>query len=219
MVPDITAFLRENFALRPVPFVPEISLHTAHAGSGLRQLLERQAGQGEEALAPYWAYPWAGGMALARYILDHKEAVAGRRVADLGTGSGLVGIAAALAGASHVLAVDIDPLSLAMAKLNAAANGVRIAPELADLLDGPVPDVDVIVAGDLFYDAALGGRVLPFLARCRAAGREVLIGDPHRAPLPERALRPLAHYRVSDVGLGAQEATASAVFTLGASDT
>lgn len=185
--------------------MPKIRLYTAHAGSGLWRLTGRGDGP-----PPYWAYRWAGGTVLARYLLDHPEAVRGRRVLDLGAGAGIVGIAAMLCGASAVTAAEIDPNGVAALALNAEANGVRLEAIGADLLDGPVPDADLVAVGDLFYEAVLAERVTGFLDRCRAAGIAVLVGDPGRAPLPRRRLRLLAEYRVADFGGGGD--TASGVF-------
>lgn len=193
---DVTAFIRANMPLAPVPMVPEIELHTAHPASGLRQLV---AGD-EDALPPYWAYQWAGGTVLARYILDHPEIVRGRRVLDLGAGSGVVAIAAAKAGASFVTAAEIDPHGAAALALNAAVNGATIAVTSDDLLDGPPPEADLIAVSDLFYAEDLARRVLPFLERCAATGMTVLIGDPYRQPLPLGNLDLIAEYRVPDFG-------------------
>ena len=134
--PDPTDFNRANTRLDPVRGVPEIRLHTAHSGSGLWRLGGRK---GSEPAAPYWAYAWGGGLVLARHILECPKAVAGRRVLDLGTGSGLVAIAAALSGAADVQAADIDAYAVAAARLNAAANNVAITVIEADLTGGPLP--------------------------------------------------------------------------------
>lgn len=193
-------FIVQNLRLQPAPSVPEISLYAAHSASGLWRLLGRD---GET--PPYWAYHWAGGTVLARHILDHPDTVAGRTVVDLGTGSGIVAMAAAMRGARHVTAIDVDPIAIVAASLNAEANGVTIDTVCGDVLDGPPPDADLILAGDLFYAPALAGRVLPFLRQCRQAGIDVLIGDPGRAPLPRDELRQLAAYPVADFG-GGQDA-------------
>lgn len=160
-----------------MPGVPEVRLHKAGPGSGLSRIV----GDGA---APYWAYHWAGGLALARFLLDRPEWVRGRRVLDLGAGGGLVGIAAALAGAEAVLAAEIDPAGRAAVRLNAALNGVAIAVLEGDVLDAEPPEVDLVAVGDLFYDAALAVRVAGWLDLCRVRGIAVLVGDPRRAPLP-----------------------------------
>jgi predicted nicotinamide N-methyase len=191
------AFIRENLRLLPVPSLPEIRLYTAHPASGLHRF---SRADGPEALPPYWAYPWAGGLALARHVLDHPEIAAGRRVLDLGTGSGLVAIAAAKAGAAAVSAADIDRNAVAAGRLNAAANGVAVAFSHSDLTAGPPPSADLVLAGDLYYDPSLAERVTAFLDRCLAVGIAVLIGDPWRAHLPRARLRAIAEYRVPDFG-------------------
>ncbi|TDW21155.1 putative nicotinamide N-methyase [Rhizobium azibense] len=190
-------FIRKNLRLRPVPSVPEIRLYTAHSGSGLGRLT-RLGRSGST--APYWAYHWAGGAVLARHILFQPQTVSDRHVLDLGSGSGLVAIAAANAGAAHVTAIDIDIHAIAAIDLNAATNGTKIETLQADILDASPPACDVILAGDVFYDARLASRVLPFLARCRAGGIDVLIGDPGRAPLPRERLRLVTTYAVADFG-------------------
>ena len=205
--------MRANMRLAPVPSLPEILLHTAHPGSGLRRFAG-SIGSKSDARPPYWAYPWAGGAALARYFLERPQAVAGRRVLDLGAGSGIVGIAAAKAGAGEVVAAEIDRHAAAALELNAAANGVAIAVLGGDPLGLPPPSVDLVAVGDLFYDRRLAVRVTAFLDRCLAAGIDVLIGDPGRAYLPRSRLAVIAEYRVPDFGQGAAMTT-SAVFSLG----
>lgn len=145
---------------------------------------------------PFWAFAWSGGQALARWVLDHPEEVAGRRVLDFATGSGLVGIAAMKAGASGVLAADIDPFAGAAVALNCEANAVTATFTDADLLDAPPPDVDVILAGDVCYEQPMSGRVLAWLAQARGRGIEVRIGDPHRTYFPREGLGFLAEYTV-----------------------
>lgn len=198
--------------IAPVPELPEILLYTAHSGSGLRRLVEweghgvepQEEGEADEdepePQPPYWAYPWAGGAVLARYILDRPETVARLRVLDLGAGSGLVGIAAGKAGAREVIAAEIDRNGVAALGLNAAANGVAITVVGEDITTGPPPPVDVVAVGDLFYAGDLADRVVPFLDRCLAAGISVMVGDPGRAYLPRSRLRLLAEYQVPDVG-------------------
>jgi predicted nicotinamide N-methyase len=198
----------------PVPLLPEIRLYTAHQATGLWRLAEANE-DGSEPPAPYWAFPWAGGMALARHILDHPETVAGRRVLDLGSGSGLVAIAAAKAGAAAITAAEIDAYAIASIGLNAAVNQVDIAIITDDLTAGVPPAVDLVTVGDLFYERALAERVTIFLDRCLAAGIDVLIGDPRRAYLPYARLRLIAEYPVPDVGEVEGSATnVGAVFAL-----
>lgn len=195
---DPATFIAGNTRLAPVPGVPEIALYTAHRATGLWRLAE--AGGEADPPPPYWAFPWAGGQALARYVIDRPATVAGRRVLDLGAGSGLVAIAAARAGAGAVIAVDIDRFAHAAIAINAAANGVQLATRQADVTGGAPLDVDLVLVGDLFYEAALAARVTAFLDRCVAAGQAVLIGDPHRAHLPRARLTELAEFAVADVG-------------------
>jgi predicted nicotinamide N-methyase len=209
---DPAMFIKANLQLAPVPALPEIQLYTAHPGSGLRRLVDPHQsadadddtvepdGDAPEPQPPYWAYAWAGGAVLARYILDRPEVVAGRRVLDLGAGSGLVGIAAAKAGASSVMAAEIDRNGVAAIGLNAAANGVEITIVDKDITPGPPPDVDIVLAGDVFYGREVALRIIPFLDRCLAAGIAVLVGDPRRNDLPLSRLRLLAEYRVPDFG-------------------
>ena len=192
-------FIQANTQIVAVPTLPEIRIHTAHQATGLWRLSE-PAEDGSDPPPPYWAFPWAGGMALARYILDRPTTVSGRRVLDLGAGSGLVAIAAALSGASQVLAADIDRYAMAALRLNAAANGVVVVVIGDDLIAGPPPAVDLVTVGDLFYEPGLAKSVTAFLDRCLTAGIDVLIGDPGRTYLPRTRLRHLAEYRVPDVG-------------------
>lgn len=178
----------------PVPACPTIVLYTAHPASGLSRLV------GYDGPPPYWAWPWSGGAALGRYLLDRPETVRGRRVLDFGAGAGLVAIAAAKSGAAAVIATEIDPNGAAALRLNAAANGVAVTVLTTDLTGGAPPGVDIVVAGDAFYAPEVAARVLPFLDRCLAAGIEVLVGDPGRADLPAARLRPLAQFHVAEVG-------------------
>jgi predicted nicotinamide N-methyase len=192
-------FIRNHTVSSPVPFVPEITLYQADEPI---TLWEKTEASGTEQPPPFWAFAWAGGQALARHVLDHPELVEGRSVLDLATGSGLVAIAAARAGAHQVTANDIDPLSLAAAAANAEANGVRVDTVEADLLDSDadVPATGdgygVVLAGDVFYSRAMAGRVLPFLRRAAAGGCLVLLGDPGRAYLPADGMIKQAAYDV-----------------------
>jgi len=149
---------------------------------------------------------------LARYLLDRPESVAGRQVLDLGAGSGIVGIAAAKAGATKVCATDIDPYAILATELNARLNNVMIEAMPADLTKGEPPDVDLICVGDLFYEAALAESVIAFLDRCLAHGVAILIGDPWRTYLPKSRLRLLAEYAVSDFGEDAARTQSAGVF-------
>jgi len=193
-----TGFIREQTVLRPVAHVPEIVLHLADEATPLWQRTEEEL----ETLGlppPYWAFAWAGGQALARYVLDHRDLVAGRRVLDLGSGSGLAAIAAAMAGAAPVVAVDIDPFTEEAIALNAWANGIYAEILVRDVLDQPPPQAaryDVILVGDLFYEQVTAGRALAFLERHAAIGTAVLIGDPARAYLPKQRLMKRQEYQV-----------------------
>jgi predicted nicotinamide N-methyase len=145
----------------------------------------------------FWAFAWAGGLALARYLLDHPETVRGRHVVDLASGSGLVAIAAAKAGAASVTAYDIAPDAAVAIGMNAAANGVTVLAVCADVLDQEhLPGGDVVLVSDAFYEKDLAGRVMRFVARCHARGAGVLVGDFGRAYLPRDQLKPLASYDV-----------------------
>jgi len=201
---DPAAFIQANMRLAPVPSLPEIRLYLAHPGSGLRRLLEQDDDgsddNGPEPQPPYWAYAWAGGAVLARYILDNPSIVAGKRVLDLGAGSGLVAIAAAKAGAREVIAAEIDHNGVVALGLNAKANSVAIAVIGDDITAGSPPVVDLMLAGDVFYGRDVALKVVPFLDRCLAVGIDVLIGDPRRADLPLSRLRLLAEYPVPDFG-------------------
>ncbi len=183
------AFVRTACLLRPVPQVEEVRLHLADDVIGLWQRTEDEFGAGQP--PPFWAFAWPGGQALARYLLDHPETVAGRKVLDVGSGSGLVAIAAALAGASAVLASEIDPVAAAALRLNALANGVPAPAVLGDVLDGDGAGAAVVLAGDVWYDRPLAERLLGLLERARARGASVLIGDIGRAFLPRDRFRVL----------------------------
>lgn len=190
--------MRTGTQLRSVPLVPEIRLHQAGDPISLWQRTELAAGRtGLD--PPFWAFAWAGGQALARYLLDHPEAVRGRHAIDIASGSGLVAIAAAKAGAAAVTAYDIDPLAAAAIRVNADANGVTVLAVCADILDEdgpPDPGPDLVLVADAFYERALAGKVMRFLERGHARGAAVLAGDFGRAYLPRDRLRPLASYDV-----------------------
>ena len=191
-------FVRANTGLLPVPLVPEICLHLAEESLPIWQKTEEELGQ-MNVPPPYWAFAWAGGQALARHLLDNPMLVAGRRVLDLGAGSGLAGIAAVRAGAVHVLAADIDALALAAIGLNAKANAVAIDTTREDLLAAAPEGVsrfEVVLVGDLFYERALAERVLAFIETAQARGAVVLVGDPRRSYFPAERFRQVAEYRV-----------------------
>lgn len=194
-ITDPAAFITANTRLQPVPHAPEISLWLADELTPIWRLTEEELG--EMGLPPpFWAFAWAGGQALARYLLDHPHEVAGKRVLDFAAGSGLVGIAAMKAGAASVLCADIDPFCEAAVQANAAANGVRLHFTDHNLLDAEPPQTDVICAGDICYEKPMTEAVLAWLSRARARGTRVLIGDPGRTYFPRSGLDFLAEYRV-----------------------
>jgi len=208
------AFILENTRLQRPPHTPELILHLADEITPIWRMTE-------EALAeiglppPFWAFAWAGGQALARYILDHPEEVAGKRVIDFASGSGIVGVAAMKAGAGHVLAADIDPFCGAALALNSEANGVRTEFTDRDLLEEPAPETDVILAGDICYEKPLAQKVMDWLAAAHVRGTRVLIGDPGRSYFPRVGLEKLAEYQVPTTReLEDQEVKKTAVWTL-----
>lgn len=195
MITDRRAFILENTRLQAPPHAPELELYLADEITPIWRMTE-EALEEMGLPPPFWAFAWAGGQALARYLLDNPETVAGKRVVDFASGSGIVAIAAMKAGAESVLAADIDSFCGPAIALNAAANGVEIAFTDADLLDSPPPPVDVILAGDICYEKPLTERVLDWLAASRAQGATVLIGDPGRTYFPREGLIKLAEYQV-----------------------
>ena len=189
-------FIAANTRLQRPPHVAEIQLHLADEITPIWKLTE-EALEEIGLPAPFWAFAWAGGQALARYLIDNPETVAGKRVIDFAAGSGLVGIAAMKAGARDVLCADIDAYCEAAVSLNAAINGVACGFAGEDLLDAPAPDwADVILAGDICYEKPLAERVLAWLAAARGRGATVLIGDPGRSYFPRAGLTKLAEYQV-----------------------
>ncbi len=203
--------------LRPVRLVPEIRLHQASDPIGMWQRTELASGR-SGLDPPFWAFAWAGGQALARYLLDHPEAVRGRRVIDIASGSGLVAIAAARAGAAAVTGYDIDPLAAAAIGLNAEANGVTVPAVCADVLAGDAPPgTDLVLVADAFYQRDLADRVMRFLERARAGDIAVLVSDFGRAYLPRDRLSPLASYDVSGLaGLEDSDVKRTTIWTLSA---
>lgn len=190
------AFIRANTKLLPPPLVPEIRLHLAEESLAIWQKTEEELGE-INVPPPYWAFAWAGGQALARYLLDNQGLVAGRPVLDLGAGSGLQAIAAAKAGAARVLAADIDLLALAACELNGEANGIDLETTGEDLLAGPLAEhFDVVLVGDLYYERQLADRVSVLIDRLAAQGSLVLIGDPQRNYFPKGRFEEAHRYQV-----------------------
>jgi predicted nicotinamide N-methyase len=189
------AFVVRQTRLRPVPGLEQVRLHLADDVLPLWRAVQIETNDPDAAL-PYWAFAWAGGLAVGRYLQEHPDVVAGRRVFDVASGSGLCAIAALHAGATAVIGADIDPFAAAAIALNARANGRRVTVVNRDVLDEDAPDVDVILAGDSMYEAELAGRILPWLRLALARGIDVLIGDPGRRYLPTNELVELASYDV-----------------------
>jgi predicted nicotinamide N-methyase len=200
MTRDPQAFITRNLRLTPVPFAPDLTYHAAHPGSGLSRL-------GDE--PPYWAYLWPGGAALIQHLAAHPDSVTGRRVLDLGAGSGMVGIAAAKAGAT-VTCSETSSMGRAAIALNATANGVTVG--IVGAVTG-LPEVDLILAGDCFYDPAVAAQMSDFLDHCARDGIAVLVGDIGRPDLPLARLAEIASYPVREVGVPADRtATPGRVF-------
>jgi predicted nicotinamide N-methyase len=213
LTPFLAAHAGEVDGLRLVhpTLIPEIGLHLADDAIVLRARMEVQLGADS---APFWASAWAGGQALARYILDHPQVVAGRRVLDVASGCGVAAIAAAKAGAAAVTANDIDPYALLAVTMNAEANGVAVGTTADELLDGDGRvAADLILIGDAFYTPGLAVRMQRFLRRA-ANNTQILVGDPDRGHLPDRWLEVLASYRVSGLG-AAEDARVREVLVLG----
>ncbi len=192
---DPTAFVIDNTEIKAPPLVPEIRLHLATEVTPIWQATEESLSRGPVP-PPFWAFAWAGGQALARYLLDHPETVAGREVLDIGSGSGIVAIAAAMAGAKRVTAAEIDPFAAAAITLNAPLNGVTLAIERRDLLDRGAAGWGIALAGDICYEEPMSSRAVALLRRIAARGRPALLGDPGRAYLPREGLEELARYQV-----------------------
>ncbi len=194
---NATAFILDNTTLLPVPLVPEIHLHLAHEAVPLWQKTEDELG----AIGlppPFWAFAWAGGQALARFVLDNPETVRGKHVLDLASGSGLVAIAAMQAGAAKALAADIDAFAVAAISLNAQHNQLCDFLEITqyDLLQSPPQPFDTILVGDLFYEKTTAEKVFEWLTMAKANGAFILIGDPSRSYLPQDKLAKIAEYNV-----------------------
>ncbi|WP_252511292.1 class I SAM-dependent methyltransferase [Phreatobacter aquaticus] len=194
MIDDPAGFIRANTRLLAVPHAPEIRLHLADEATALWQKTEDELG--EIGLPPpFWAFAWAGGQALARYVMDNPDLVRGKTVLDVATGSGLVAIAAAKAGARAVIAVDIDDFAEVAVGMNAGANGVAITARTGDPT-GSDEGWDVILAGDICYQRDMTDAMTAWLGPLAASGRTVLIGDPGRTYLPRERLTKLAEYQV-----------------------
>ena len=191
-----TAFILANTRPQAPPHTPELVLHLADEVAPIWRMTE-EALEEIGLPPPFWAFAWAGGQALARYVLDHPEIVAGRGVIDFASGSGIVAAAAAKAGAARVLAADIDPFCQAATAVNAEANGVALDYTSENLLDAAPPAwAGVILAGDICYEKPLAERVMAWLGAARAQGATVLIGDPGRSYFPREGLEKLAEYQV-----------------------
>jgi predicted nicotinamide N-methyase len=189
------AFILANTRLQTPPHTPELRLHLADEVTPIWRMTEDELG----AIGlppPFWAFAWAGGQALARYLLDHPEEVSGKTVVDFATGSGIVAIAAARAGAAQNGSMSAASTCAAAVSLNAEANAVRLGFTESDLLDAPPPAAGLILAGDIFYEQPLADRAMAWLAAARGAGARVLIGDPGRSYFPRSGLAQLAEYRV-----------------------
>lgn len=189
------AFVARHTRLAPVPGIDGVRLHLAAEVLPLWQAAQAETADPDAPL-PYWAFAWAGGLAIARHLQDHPELVAGRRVFDLASGSGLCAIAAMRAGAASAAGADVDRFAAAAVALNARANHLRVDVVHRDVLDDEPPDADIILAGDCWYEASLAARVRPWLRRASERGIDVLVGDPRRRYLPEDDLREIAAYDV-----------------------
>lgn len=190
----LRSFVRRRTRLQDVPGVPGVRLHLADDVTSVWRQTGAFLGSDDPPL-PYWAFAWSGGLAIARYLVDHPEAVAGRRVVDMATGSGLCAIVAARCGAESVRAIDVDPFAATAAELNATTNGVRVAVQHDDPLEDPPPPCDVLLAGDVSYEGPMAERMLAWLRAAAANGTQVILGDPGRAYLPA-GLERLATYQV-----------------------
>ena len=210
---DPSAFIAANTRVLSPPLVPEIRLHLAEESLPIWQKTEEELGE-MNVPPPFWAFAWSGGLAVARYLVDHPEEVAGRRVIDVASGSGLCAIVAARLGAASVQAVDVDPLSAAAVDLNARANHVRIAFSGRDPLGDPPPSADVLLAGDVSYEEPMAVRMAVWLRSAAEHGTRVLLGDPGRAYLPP-GLERLATYRLrTSREIEDAELTDAAVYTM-----
>lgn len=205
------SFVRDATRLAVVPFVPEISLYQADDIYALWTQTERHLGRAGLS-PPFWGVPWPGGQALARYLLDHPALVTGRSVLDFGSGSGLVAIAAAKAGAASVIACESDPLGRAAIGLNAAANGVP-RPACVEEVSSAGCAPEVVLAGDVWYDRELASKVRAYLDTAAAAGASVLTGDIGRRYFPRGQYRCLASYEIpASIALEGKAALSASVW-------
>ena len=195
MIEDRAAFIRANTKLLCPPLVPEIKLYLAEESLPIWLKTEEELGE-INVPPPFWAFAWAGGQALARYLLDNRDLVAGKTVLDLGCGSGLTAIAPMMAGAKSALAADIDMLALAATTLNAEANGVIVSVTSENLLAFPPKPFDVTLVGDLFYERAMSDHVLAYIEAAARQGSAILIGDPQRNYFPRDRFTKVAEYNV-----------------------
>ncbi|TWB26855.1 class I SAM-dependent methyltransferase [Nitrospirillum bahiense] len=192
---DRAAFIHANTAPEAPALVPELTLLTASEITPLWQATEATLAA-KDLPPPFWAFPWAGGQAVARHVLDHPELVRGARVLDFAAGSGLIAIAAAKAGAASVTAVEIDTYAIAAIALNARLNGVTVTAVERDVVGQPLTDIDVVLVGDVCYEKPMAERVMAWLRALAGDGLVILMGDPGRTYLPKDGLVPLATYRV-----------------------
>jgi predicted nicotinamide N-methyase len=197
---SLVRFIEQHTKPLQPPLVPELTLYLAEESLPIWQKTEDELGE-MNVPPPFWAFAWAGGQAMARYLFDNPETCRGRTVVDLGSGSGISAIAAAKTGAARVLAADIDALALAATELNARANHVSIETTIDDLLSqADLRRTGVVIIGDLFYERELADRVLAFIAAAKASGSTVLIGDPQRSYFPRDRFEMLMEYQVPVTG-------------------
>jgi predicted nicotinamide N-methyase len=194
-ISDPAVFIRANTKILSPPLIPEVRLHLAEESLTIWSKTEEELGA-SGLPPPYWAFAWAGGQALGRYLLDNPVQVAGKPVLDLAAGCGLTAIAALKAGAASAIGNDIDDFAGAAMTLNAGLNDVAIEVQLGDMLSGPAPAGHVILVGDLFYEKPLAERVLAWLYVCQKAGAVILTGDPQRTYFPKERFSQIAEYHV-----------------------
>ena len=210
---DLRAFVRRHTSPTDVPGIPGLRLSLASDVTTLWRAAGRELGQTDPPL-PFWGFAWAGGLAVARYLLDHPDEVAGRRVVDVATGSGMLAILAARLGAGSVHAFDVDPLARAAVAVNAKLAGVRVGFSLRDPTASDSPDCDVLLAGDVCYEEVMAERMVDWLRAAAEDGVRVLLGDPGRRYLPA-GLERLATYTVDTTReLERSESTVSAVYSI-----